>query len=212
MSEYFLILMQKEEFWALKSRINATFFGDCNTSFFHVSTVVRRHRNKIRCIKDAVGNWLTEENEVKEYIRSGFKNLYTTKLRWSTKFSDVSNFSWCYLTDEDRARINYDVTVEEIRASLWALKPFKAPGPDGLHAGFYQHFWMEVKNSVCEEIKGIFMHGAVPSYLNETLISLILKCQNLESLSNYRPISLCNFIYKVISKIIVARIRTISLA
>ena len=171
--------------------------------------MVRQHRNKIRCIKDAVGNWLTKENEVKEYIRSGFKNLYTTKLRWSTKFSNVSNFSCCYLTDEDRARINYDVTVEEIRASLWALKPFKAPGPDGLHAGFYQHFWMEVKNSVCEEIKGIFMHGA---YLNETLISLIPKCQNLESLSNYRPISLCNFIYKVISKIIVARIRTISLA
>ena len=97
--------------------------------------------------------------------------------------------------------------MEEIRASLWALKPFKAPGPDGLHAGFYQHFWMEVKNSVCEEIKEIFMHGVVPSYLNETLIALIPKCQNLESLSNYRPISLYNSNYKVILKIIVARIR-----
>ena len=47
----------------------------------------------------------------------------------------------------------------------------------------------------------------VPSYLNETLISLIPKCQNPESLSNYRPISLCNSVYKVVSKIIVARIR-----
>ena len=51
------------------------------------------------------------------------------------------------------------------------------------------------------------MHGVVPSYLNETLISLIPKCQNLESLSNYRPISLYNSNYKVILKIIVARIR-----
>ena len=67
------------------------------------------------------------------------------------------------------------MTVDEIRANLWALKPFKAPGPDGLYAGFYQHFWMEVKNSVCEEIKRVFMHGVVPSYLNETLISLIPK-------------------------------------
>ena len=66
---------------------------------------------------------------------------------------------------------------------------------------------MEVKNSVCEEIKNFFMHGVVPSYLNETLISLILKCQNPKSLSNYRPISLCNSIYKVTSKIIVARIK-----
>ena len=189
LSEYSLILMQEEEFWALKSRLNAASFGDRNTSFFHVSTVVRRHRNKIRCIKDAVGNWLTEENEVKEHIRSGFINLYTTELRWSFKSSDVSNFSCCYFSDEDRARIDCDVTMDEIRANLWALKPFKSPGPDGFHVGFYQHFWLEVKDFVCEEIKRVFMHGVVPSYLNETLISLIPKCQNPESLSNYRPIS-----------------------
>ena len=47
----------------------------------------------------------------------------------------------------------------------------------------------------------------MPSYLNETLISLIPKCQNPESLSNYRPISLCNSVYKVVSKIIVACIK-----
>ena len=102
--------------------------------------------------------------------------------------------------------------MEEIRANLWALKSLKAPSPDGLHAGFYQHFWMEVKNSICEEIKEVFTHGVVPSYLNETLIALLPKCQNPESLDNYRPISLCNSIYKVVSKIIVARIRPISAA
>ena len=138
---------------------------------------------------------------------SGFKNLYTMELRWSTKSSYVSDFSCCYLTEEDKAKIDCDITMDEIRASLWALKLFKAPRPDGLHVGFYQHIWMEVKNSICEEIKGIFAHGVVPSYLNETLISLILKCQNPESLSNFRPISLCNSIYKVISKIIVAQIK-----
>ena len=66
---------------------------------------------------------------------------------------------------------------------------------------------MEVKNSVYTEIKGIFAKGFVPSYLNETLISLIPKCQNLETLSNYRPISLCNSVYKIVSKILVTCIR-----
>ena len=207
LSEYSLILMQEEEFWALKSKLNEASFGDRNTSFFHISTVVRRHRNKIRCIKDAVGNWLTDDTEVKEHIRNGFMNLYTTDLSWSTKSSVVSNFSCCFFSDEIRDRIGSEVTMEEIRASLWALKPVKAPGPDGLHAGFYQHFWMEVKNSVYEEIKEVFKYGVVPSYLNETLLALIPKGQNPESLNNYRPISLCNSIYKVISKIIVARIR-----
>lgn len=96
---------------------------------------------------------------------------------------------------------------EEIRVGLWALKPFKAPRPNGLHAGFYQHFWMEVKNSIYKEIKGIFEKGCVLSYLNETLIYLIPKCQNPETLSNYRPISLCNSVYKIVLKILVTQIR-----
>ena len=72
---------------------------------------------------------------------------------------------------------------------------------------FYQCFLMVVKNSVYKEVRGIFEKGCVPSYLNETLISLIPKCQNPETLNNYRPISLCNSVYKIVSKILVARIR-----
>ncbi|KAK9990873.1 hypothetical protein SO802_025858 [Lithocarpus litseifolius] len=44
-------------------------------------------------------------------------------------------------------------------------------------------------------------------YLNETLISLIPKCQSPASLNNYRPISLCNTVYKMVTKIIVGRLR-----
>lgn len=203
-TKYSLILMQEEEYWALKSRLNAATFGDRNTSFLHVSTVVRCHRNKIRCIKDAAGNWLTEENEIKEHTRLGFKKLYTTKLELSTISSNVFNFSRCYLIDEDRIKINSEVTKKEIRSYLWALKPFKAPGLDGFHARFYQYFWSDVKIYVCIEVKEIFARGFVPKYLNEMLISLIPKCQNPESLSNYRPISLCNFVYKIVSEIVVA--------
>ena len=66
--DYNLIMLQKEEYWALKSRLNWASFGDRNTSFFHVSTVVRRNRNKIRCIKDNNGEWIMEEEGVKEFI------------------------------------------------------------------------------------------------------------------------------------------------
>lgn len=47
----------------------------------------------------------------------------------------------------------------------------------------------------------------IPKFLNETLISLILKCPNSECLNSFRPISLCNSIYKVVTKIIVGRLR-----
>lgn len=47
----------------------------------------------------------------------------------------------------------------------------------------------------------------MPDFLNRNLIALILKCMHLETLSNYRPIRLCNIVYKLITKLIVARIR-----
>ena len=56
------------------------------------------------------------------------------------------------------------------------------------------------------EMKLIFNARAVPEYLNKTLIIFIPKCKNPESLNNYRPISLCSTIYKVVTKIIMARI------
>ena len=66
--------------WALKSRVNWLIQGDRNTAFYHVSTLVRRKRNKISSIKDRMGEWLHDENEVKEFIREGFSSIYTTSL------------------------------------------------------------------------------------------------------------------------------------
>lgn len=64
------------------------------------------------------------------------------------------------------------VLEEEIKLGLWALKPFKALGADGLHSGFFQFFWVDVKALVCREIYSSFEAKAVPEYINETLISL----------------------------------------
>ena len=57
------------------------------------------------------------------------------------------------------------------------------------------------------EIKEVFRRHKVPDYLNQTFVALIPKQAGPETVSHYRPISLCNTIYKVISKIIVLRIR-----
>ena len=62
-------------------------------------------------------------------------------------------------------------------------------------------------DSVKDEVKHIFSLGKIPDYLNKTLITLIPKCSNPESIGNYRPISLCNSIYKVVTKIIMACLR-----
>ena len=103
--EYSSILLQEEEFWALKSRINVAAFGDKNTSYFHVNTVVRRQRNKIRCLKDGMGEWIVEEEAVKEHILNGM----------SYSLSLVFDFMGSFLSEEERNWMGREVFDEEVR-------------------------------------------------------------------------------------------------
>ena len=51
--------------------------------------------------------------------------------------------------------------------------------------------------------------GWIPQSLNSTFLALIPKTDNLETLDEFRPISLCNCSYKIISKVIARRVKTI---
>lgn len=62
-------------------------------------------------------------------------------------------------------------------------------------------------NSVFKEVREIFRCGTMPENLNETLITLNLKCPGATTLGSFKPISLYNIIYKVVTKMIVKRLR-----
>jgi len=111
------------------------------------------------------------------------------------------------LLDEKKSSISGGMTEEEIKAALWSLKAYKAPSSNGLHVGFFQRFWLIVGSSIIEEVKRVFVERKVPSYLNKTHIALISKIQGPETLGNYKPISLCNIVYKIVTKVIIARLR-----
>ena len=113
----------------------------------------------------------------------------------------------CFLKAKDFSKLERSIADEEILAALCSLKPYKAPSLDGLHAGFFQRFWLIVGNSVKSEVKQSFCTGKIPEYLNKTLITFIPKCNSPETLNNYLPISLCNTVYKVITYLIVARLQ-----
>ena len=67
------------------------------------------------------------------------------------------------------------ITNEEIKTALWSLKACKAPGPDGLHARFFQRFWHVVGGSVRDEVHAVFRDRKILNYLNKTNIVLIPK-------------------------------------
>ena len=111
------------------------------------------------------------------------------------------------MSPKETDQVSREIYIQEVKDGLWSLKPFKVPRPDGLHIGFFQTYWNIVGSSVFEEVKEIFRSGTMPNHLNETLITLIPKFPGVNNLGSFRPISSCNTIYKVVTKMIVKRLR-----
>ncbi|KAL0010145.1 hypothetical protein SO802_005253 [Lithocarpus litseifolius] len=127
-----------------------------------------------------MGDWLYEEAEVKDFIREGFNKIYTTSMASASR-SIPSSLPWqAKLLDEERESISGDMTEEDIKAALWSLKAYKAPGLDGLHAGFFQRFWLVVGGSVIDEVKRVFLERA---NIPVDLIAVIMSCVSTVSTS-----------------------------
>ena len=77
--EYNLILQLEEELWAMKARTDWIIHGERNTTYSHMSTLVRRSRNIISSILNDNGEWVHNIEEVKDIFVTYFKKLYQTK-------------------------------------------------------------------------------------------------------------------------------------
>uniref|UniRef100_A0A803PI32 Reverse transcriptase domain-containing protein n=1 Tax=Cannabis sativa TaxID=3483 RepID=A0A803PI32_CANSA len=101
------------------------------------------------------------------------------------------------------------VTDVEIRRALFQMHPDKSPGPDGMTPGFYQKCWNTVGNDIITLVQNFFVVGSFPRELNYTNIVLTPKKKHPEFMTDLRPISLCNVLYKIISKVLANRFKDV---
>lgn len=105
------------------------------------------------------------------------------------------------------ARLLAPFTKDEIERAIKQMHPSKAPGPDGFPALFYQKFWNEVGNVTTLDCLDMLNRKRSIRSWNDTHISLISKVKHPTLLSEFKPISLCNVSYKLISKVLVNRMK-----
>lgn len=101
------------------------------------------------------------------------------------------------------------MSPEEIREVILAMPLNKSPGPDGFSVEFFRASWDIVGKDVVEAVQEFFRNGRLLKDINCTVIALIPKVPEACKLSDFRPISCCNLIYKIISKIIANRLKPI---
>ena len=87
------------------------------------------------------------------------------------------------------------------------MAPLIAPGPDGMSPIFYKSFWHIVGGDVTSVVLNALNSSVVLESLNSTFITLIPKVKHPRRVADFRPISLCNVVYKLISKVLVNRLK-----
>ncbi|XP_026429515.1 uncharacterized protein LOC113325863 [Papaver somniferum] len=174
--------------------------------FFHTSTVTRRKRNSIVMLKDDRGEWINNEKMIENHIVNHFNSLFNSSSS-TVCDTELSNLFAPVISTDENLDLCKEVSENKIISAVKQLGALKAPGPDGLQGIFYTKYWNHVGPSVIDLIKSFFHSGVLDDRLNKTFIALIPKTNNPTTIKEYRPISLCNFSMKIITKIITNRLR-----
>jgi len=200
--------LQEEILWRQKSRIRWLKEGEKNTKFFHRSIIQRRMHNNIAFINNSQGDRLEKhediEKEFKEYFQEALKEQTGSR---SSAIRSVTQHIPKIITEDQNQNLLKQVSMQEVEEAMAQLKDGKAPGPDGFTSNFFHESWDLISTEVLELVEeSRSMHWLLPS-LNSTFIALVPKGEEANTPDKFRPISLCNVIYKLISKLVANRLK-----
>lgn len=182
--------------------------GDRNTAFFHAKARQRARTNKITALKRPDGSICTSQDELESLTADFYHNLYGAQ--GDTRPEKVVNFiPTRKVTNDQNDFLCSRFTGTEIKKALFMMKPNKSPGPDGFMAGFYQKHWDLLGNDICSVVLQFLNGGDMLGAVNNTVLVLIPKVKNPQELSQFRPIALCNILYKICSKVIANRLQQV---
>ncbi|KAL2894644.1 hypothetical protein RDABS01_010553 [Bienertia sinuspersici] len=198
-------------YWKQRAKIKWDSLGDQCTSFFFRSVKTRKGRNEINLIKKEDGTWLRDEKEISNCFFESYSRLFnpekTNQVGLDGRndwFEDLPK-----LQEEDLDILLQPFNREEVRAAVEGMKPLKAPALNGFPPIFFLKHWDIVGEEIWGAVSSFFTGGRMLKEMNKTFITLFPKVERPETISDFRPISLCNTVYKIITKCMVGRLKRV---
>ncbi|KAK4384355.1 LINE-1 reverse transcriptase [Sesamum angolense] len=207
---YSVAVKMEEQMLHQRSKLQWLKNGDQNSKIFFKKINSMRAKQCIYQISTQNGEVLTDMKEVTEEFVSYFKTLLGgTRMQRDINLNFLRPAVRHRLTNKEADNICATITVIEIKEAAFDIAEDSAPGPDGYTAGFFKASWPVVGKEVSEAVSEFFRTGKLLKQVNATLLVLIPKVQMPSQGSDFRPISCCNVIYKIITKIIVKRMQLV---
>lgn len=200
------MLLLQNNFSKAFERLNDKFLGDEKLSTFQLGDRAGRKKNStISSIKHQ-GRLLEDSAEVEDHIFDYFRQLYSAE--------DVQlnrDFPSNRLVDpnsEANNRAMEEITTEEIFTAIQTSASRKSPGCDGIPKEFY----VKAFNIIHRQLNLILneaLRGGFPEQFLDGVVVLSKKKTNLETIKAYRPITLLNYDYKLLARILKVRLERI---
>lgn len=181
--------------------------GDKNTKFFHAVTKNRRAQSRIKSLTDEEGKECSAAKDLGRVAESYFKKLFASEDVGMDlqEWGDIPSL----LRPAQNTALMAPITNEEVKKVVFDINPTKYPGPDGMNGYFFQPFWETSGEELTAMVQRFFESGELEEGMNNTNICLIPKILVAKSMSDYRPISLCNVAYKIVSKLMARRMKKV---
>ncbi|KAL5555663.1 hypothetical protein UlMin_037899 [Ulmus minor] len=206
----FSALRYKEErYWKQRSKDTWLKCGDRNSKFFHQKASARHAKNSISGLLDTNENWCDTEQGMARIIESYFESLFSSSSPSLVEFDRVLDTIDRKVTSQMNEQLDQVFGPEDVKEAVFQMAPTKSPGADGMSAIFYQSFWPIVGEEVTAACLGFTNRGLPLGNINETIITLLPKIKNPSRITEFRPISLCNVLYKIIAKMLANRLRKV---
>ena len=113
------------------------------------------------------------------------------------------------LSSQQSASLIAPFSHREIDEAVESCNSQKSPGPDGFSFRFIKEAWEVIKFDVYKIVEDFSSTCRLPKGANVAFIALIAKCDHPGGFKDFRPISMVECIYKIISKLLARRLQRV---